>query len=171
MKTYFVFGDNTDETLASELKGYPVAGSDTSYRLTNKPLNNYSVTVRKYGYTPVDGAEGAYSTRNKTADKLLADVNSGLLKAVNLEVTMKLQHKNDKGGWVDFQYDVDGKFGEGTEQTFTTENGYFTFPNGLLEGEYRIIELKKMRLPDMSCCIMMQPMPATLRWKEAARKW
>lgn len=136
-ETYFVFGDNTEETLASGLKGYPVAGSDTNYRLTNKPLNNYSVTVRKYGYTPVDGA---YSTLNKTADELLADVNSGLLKAVNLEVTMKLQHKNDEGAWVDFQYDVDDGFGEGTEQTFTTENGYFTFPNGLLEGEYRIIE-------------------------------
>ena len=142
-KTYFVFDDNTDETLASELKGYPVAGDNTSYRLTNKPLNNYSVTVRKYGYTPVDGAKGEYSTRKKTADELLKDVNSGLLNAVNLEVTMKLQHKNDKGGWVDFQYDVNGGFGEGTEQTFTTENGYFTFPNGLLEGEYRIIELTK----------------------------
>ena len=139
-ETYFVFGDDTEETLASELKGYPEVGRGTSYRLTNKPLNNYSVTVRKYGYTPVDGAEGEYSTRNKTADELLTDVNSGLLKAVNLEVTMKLQHKNDKGEWVDFQYDVDGGFGEGTEQTFTTENGYFTFPNGLLEGEYRIIE-------------------------------
>ena len=56
-ETYFVFGDDTEETLASGLKGYPVAGSGTSYRLTNKPLNNYSVTVRKYGYTPVDGAE------------------------------------------------------------------------------------------------------------------
>ncbi len=139
--TYFVPGKDTSAPLASDKKDYPEVGDDASYRLTNEEMNNYSVTVRKYGYTPVDGAEGEYTTVGKTADQLLADMNSGALSATRLEVTMKLQRKNDKGSYQDFKYDNGaGGFDWGT-QTFTTTNGYFTFPNGLLEGDYRIIEV------------------------------
>ena len=140
--TYFVPGKDTNAPLASDKKDYPEAGGDTSYRLTNAEMNNYSVTVRKYGYTPVDGQEGEYTTVGKTSDQLLADMHSGALSATRLEVTMKLQRKNDNGVWQDFKYDNgNGGFAENQTQTFTTTNGYFTFPNGLLEGEYRIIEM------------------------------
>lgn len=135
-ETYFVSPDDTDAPLASTMVGYPDKDSEESYRLTDKAQDGASVTVYKYGYTPVDGGEN--STLNKTADELMAAVQAGSLDAKPLQATMYLQRKDSAdGNYKNFNYKT---FSEGYEEFPTAADGHFTFPNGLPAGDYRIIE-------------------------------
>ena len=129
-ETYFVSEAGGDAPLASSLTGYPEEGK--SYRLTNEPLDYYSVTVQKFGYTPDE------STLNKTSAELDGMRAHGSLSAVPLSVTMRLQRKVGNN----WEY-CDPNTSKSTTidgAEFTTTGGQFTFPNGLMEGSYRIIE-------------------------------
>lgn len=103
------------------------------YRMVNWPVDNFAVTVNKYGYTY--NAQTQDMTSQQLDDYFLASV--GRTPLANVE--MKLQRYTDGIGWQDFAYpNYAGK----EDVTFTTdENGHFSFPKGLNIGRYRIIEV------------------------------
>lgn len=106
-------------------------------RLVNWPVDNFAVTVTKYGYTvkpanmdmnaeALDSyyAAGAYTDRVPLAN-----------------VTMLLQRWNGTK-WEPSSYADYSDSGVVTDGRFTTGNdGYFAFPKGLNVGRYRIVEL------------------------------
>lgn len=95
------------------------------YRIVNWPVDNFAVTVNKYGYT-VD--ENNLNMTSSELDEYYLNKEG----RVPLQVTFKLQrYVNEQ--WTDYSYD-------GTNTTFITTNGYFAFPNGLAVGRYRLIE-------------------------------
>lgn len=101
------------------------------YRIVDWPVDNFAVTVNKYGYTVNDqnlGMDG-----DALNDYYIA--NSG---REPLEVTMKLQRWSNNA-WVDYAYPTADKSKPATAE-FTTTGGSFSFPNGLGMGRYRIIE-------------------------------
>lgn len=144
---YYVKGAETKEDLA-ETQGndwalYPTketgSGAYTlldevtgakQYRIVNWPVDNFAVTINKYGYTANE------QTMNKTSQEL-DEYFMGKSGRTPLEVTMKIQRYNGTE-WEDYLYpNYEGKT---PTSTFTTENGTFSFPRGLKVGSYRIIE-------------------------------
>ena len=144
---YYVKGAETKEDLA-ETQGndwalYPTketgSGAYTllpevtgakQYRIVNWPVDNFAVTINKYGYTANE------QTMNKTSQEL-DEYFMGKSGRTPLEVTMKIQRYNGTE-WEDYLYpNYEGKT---PTSTFTTENGTFSFPQGLKVGSYRIIE-------------------------------
>lgn len=143
---FYVKGADTDEPLANTISGsdwplyatqekkdgtYEVVKNGEQYRLVNWPVNNFAVTVTKYGYPVTDDTLG--KTSQKLDEYYLTHTGR-----VPLRVTMKLQRYSPTQGWSDCVFD------DSSTTTFTTnDNGYFAFPNGLGVGRYRIIETTK----------------------------
>lgn len=118
----------TSEGVYTPIEG--VAGKQ--YRIVNWPVDNFAVTVTKYGYT----------YNEQTKDKTSQELDEYFLSAggrTPIEVEMKLQRYTDGIGWQDYAYP---NYGEQSTYTFTTTNGSFSFPKGLNVGRYRIIETK-----------------------------
>ena len=105
-----------------------VTESTGQYRIVNWPVDNFSVTVRKYGYAVNEQTVGMTSTQ---LDEYFLTARG----RTPLEVTMKLQRYSG-GAWKDYAYPSYSK----STATFTTTGGYFAFPKGLGIGRYRIIE-------------------------------
>lgn len=115
---------------------------DNQYRLVDYPIHNKMVRVRKYGYEPTT------DTLNKTSEALDALVKNGTdISRENLGgVKMRLWHKNASGTWELYNYPIGvNDFKEtiyNTSAEFTINSqGYFVFPDGLPDGEYRIDEI------------------------------
>ena len=115
-----------------------IDGNGQKYRLVNYPQDNFAVTLHKYGYTPVAGADG---TVNKTSEELDEYFAAGKGERKPLEVTMQLQRKNEEGKWVNYDYDKLTWANSEDAARFTTEDGTFEFPSGLMVGDYRILEV------------------------------
>ena len=108
--------------------------STAQLRIMNYPMKNVSVEVRKVGYVPTSGENG---TLGKSAQEIALG-NYGALPLNG--ITMKLQHWNTKDKkWEDWDYDQDKP---GTKTFTTKEQGEFLFPNGLPNGDYRIVEME-----------------------------
>ena len=105
-----------------------VTGATGQYRIINWPVDHFSVTVRKYGYTANEQTLGMTSEQ---LDEYFLTTRG----RAPLEVTMKLQ-RYANGAWLDYAYPGYS----GPTATFTTTDGYFAFPRGLGIGRYRIIE-------------------------------
>ena len=105
-----------------------VTGATGQYRIINWPVDHFSVTVRKYGYTANEQTLGMTSEQ---LDEYFLTTRG----RAPLEVTMKLQ-RYANGAWRDYAYPSYS----GPTATFTTTDGYFAFPRGLGIGRYRIIE-------------------------------
>lgn len=157
---YYVKEDNTDKPLADTIQpddwpcyptrenaagGYdpithvPDAAVSDQYRLVNMPIDNFAVTVTKYGYEVTDD-----TLLNQTAAQLdeYFALSDNANKRTPLQVTMQLQRYNGTTGkWQDWAAARD-EDGDATS-TFTTDaNGYYAFPNGLGVGRYRLVETK-----------------------------
>ena len=125
---------------ANDVDGKPiksiadVEGVDDRYRLVNWPTDNFAVTVRKYGYQPVE------ETLKMTSRELDSYFESNPGRVALSDVGMKLQRYDSKQKqWRDYNYNS-LTFEENA--SFTTNSaGSFSFPNGLNIGWYRIIEL------------------------------
>lgn len=114
-----------------------------SYRLVDLPMDNYGVTVNKYGYTP---GEETLNLTSQELDQILGGDSRNRTTLSGVEMRLERYVENSTGGeWTAWDYvnqkpyqkDGDGK------DTFTTnEGGFFTFPGGLDIGEYRLIETK-----------------------------
>ena len=115
-----------------------IDGNGQKYRLVNYPQDNFAVTLHKYGYTPVAGEDG---TVNKTSEELDEYFAAGKGERKPLEVTMQLQRKNEEGKWVNYDYDKLTWANSEDAARFTTEDGTFEFPSGLMVGDYRILEV------------------------------
>lgn len=115
-----------------------VPGNGQKYRLVNYPQDNFAVTLHKYGYTPVAGEDG---TVDKTSEELDEYFAAGKGERKPLEVTMQLQRKNEEGKWVNYDYDKLTWANSENTARFTTEDGTFEFPRGLMVGDYRILEV------------------------------
>lgn len=110
--------------------------SQGQYRLVNWPVDNFAVTVTKYGYEPVEGAN-----MGKTSEELDAYYSRGVQddRVPLANVTMRLERLVD-GEWKTYAYSTYD--GPKTDGLFTTDtNGYFAFPRGLDIGQYRIVEV------------------------------
>lgn len=145
---YYVKTDDQDITLAEDQDDwgfYPTKEEDegnfalvdvdgmdeVQYRLVNWPVDNFAVTVTKYGYEVTDQNLGLNAA--ELDDYFLKQTGRGTLSGAQF----KLQRYSTTNGWVDYSYSANN------ETTFTTdENGYFAFPNGLGVGRYRLIEIK-----------------------------
>lgn len=144
---FYVKGDNSAEKLTDTLSPdawpcYPtreqtngsyekVPGVDgEQYRIVDWPVDNFAVTVYKFGYTVNS------DNTNMTAAQLDEYYQNHTGRVPLNGVTMKLQrYDSATAKWADYTYPG------GTAATFkTNENGYFVFPNGLRVGRYRIIE-------------------------------
>lgn len=134
---------------ANHEDGTPVEGIDNNTEkqmLVNWPVNNYAVTVNKYGYEPND------STLNKAAegegglDEFFITGSAGGERTPLAGVTMRLQRNNGTAAapsWVDYDYkDMHAAAAPADAQFTTDKNGSFSFPNGLIRGQYRIIEVQ-----------------------------
>ena len=114
--------------------------------LVNWPVNNYAVTINKYGYEP------NASTLNKAAegedglDEFFITGSAGGVRTPLAGVTMRLQRNNGTASapsWVDYNYtDMHAAAAQSEAEFTTNENGSFSFPNGLIRGQYRIIEVQ-----------------------------
>lgn len=129
--------------------GTPVEGFDNNTEkqmLVNWPVNNYAVTINKYGYEPNE------STLNKAAegedglDEFFITGSAGGVRTPLEGVTMRLQRNNGtvaEPSWVDYNYtDMRAATAQSEAEFTTNENGSFSFPNGLIRGQYRIIEVQ-----------------------------
>lgn len=127
---------------AVDADGNRLTQDDTQYRLVNLPIDNFAVTVTKYGYTVHEEniPFGIQSNLNMTAEQLDAYYDAGTNgdDRVPLQVTMRIQRYNGTSKtWADYVY----THADGTESaTFTTTDGWYAFPNGLPVGRYRLIE-------------------------------
>lgn len=122
--------DDKTYTLIEDL---PDTVDQEQYRIVNWPVDNFAVTVDKYGYTYDD------KTRGKTAAELDEYYLNASGRVPLANVTMKLQRYYNDTGWMDYNYHNEAGVQE--KATFTTDaNGHFAFPKGLLVGRYRIIE-------------------------------
>lgn len=120
----------TKETGSGEYTLLPEVTGAKQYRIVNWPVDNFAVTINKYGYTANE------QTMNKTSQEL-DEYFMGKSGRTPLEVTMKIQRYNGTE-WEEYLYpNYEGKT---PTSTFTTENGTFSFPQGLKVGSYRIIE-------------------------------
>lgn len=120
----------TEETGSGEYTLLPEVTGAKQYRIVNWPVDNFAVTINKYGYTANE------QTMNKTSQEL-DEYFMGKSGRTPLEVTMKIQRYNG-AEWEDYLYpNYEGKT---PTATFTTVNGTFSFPQGLKVGSYRIIE-------------------------------
>lgn len=120
----------TEETGSGEYTLLPEVTGAKQYRIVNWPVDNFAVTINKYGYTANE------QTMNKTSQEL-DEYFMGKSGRTPLEVTMKIQRYNGTK-WEDYLYP--NYEGTNPTATFTTENGTFSFPQGLKVGSYRIIE-------------------------------
>ena len=114
----------------------PEGASQGQYRLVNWPVDNFAVTVRKYGYEPAENGN-----TGMTSEELDAYYSTGMHNdRVPLgNVTMRLERMID-GCWETYAYNTYD--GPKTDGLFTTDrNGYFAFPRGLDIGQYRIVEV------------------------------
>lgn len=114
----------------------PEDASQKQYRLVNWPVDNFAVTVTKYGYEPVEGAN-----TGMTSEELDAYYSRGVQddRVPLANVTMRLERLVD-GKWTTYAYSTYD--GPKTNGLFTTDvNGYFAFPRGLDIGQYRIVEV------------------------------
>ena len=111
-----------------------VVNGTTQYRLVNLPIDNFAVTVTKYGYTVHD------DNLNMTSAQLDAYYDEGINgdDRVPLQVTMKLQRYN--GTTEEWEDHVFTHADDTKSATFTTTGGWYAFPNGLPVGRYRLIE-------------------------------
>lgn len=127
---------------AVDADGNRLTQDDTQYRLVNLPIDNFAVTVSKYGYTvhEEDIPSGIQSNLNMTAAQLDAYYDAGTNgdDRVPLQVTMRIQRYNGTSKtWADYVY----THADGSESaTFTTTDGWYAFPNGVPVGRYRLIE-------------------------------
>lgn len=120
----------TEETGSGAYTPLPEVTGAKQYRIVNWPVDNFAVTINKYGYTANE------QTMNKTSQEL-DEYFMGKSGRTPLEVTMKIQRYNGTE-WEEYLYpNYEGKT---PTSTFTTENGTFSFPQGLKVGSYRIIE-------------------------------
>lgn len=114
----------------------PEGASQQQYRLVNWPVDNFAVTVTKYGYEPVEGAN-----LGMTSEELDAYYSRGVQddRVPLANVTMRLERLVD-GKWTTYAYSTYD--GPKTDGLFKTDgNGYFAFPRGLDIGQYRIVEV------------------------------
>ena len=120
----------TKETGSGEYTLLPEVTGAKQYRIVNWPVDNFAVTINKYGYTANE------QTMKKTSQEL-DEYFMGKSGRTPLEVTMQIQRYNGTE-WEEYLYpNYEGKT---PASTFTTENGTFSFPQGLKVGYYRIIE-------------------------------
>lgn len=118
------------------ISGAPEGVSHEQYRLVNWSVDNFAVTVRKYGYEPAEN-----KNTGMTSEELDSYYSTGVHKdRVPLEnVTMRLERMID-GRWETYAYSTyDGLKTDGLFKT--DRNGYFAFPRGLDTGQYRIVEV------------------------------
>lgn len=145
---YYVKNAEGEEALAEEQTGwalYPTTETNpgefalvdglegtSQYRIVNWSVDNFAVTVKKYGYEINAQNLGMNS-------EALNEYYLGINGRTPLSVTMKLQRYDSNAGWVDYSYPTyDGT----AAATFTTDaDGYFAFPQGLAVGRYRILEI------------------------------
>lgn len=125
-----------------------VAGATDQYRIINWPVDHFSVTVRKYGYTANEQTLGMTSEQ---LDEYFLTTRG----RAPLEVTMKLQ-RYANGAWLDYVYPGYS----GPTATFTTTDGYFAFPRGLGIGRYRIT--KPVLTAVMKTSLTAHPLRATI---------
>ena len=148
--TYYI-GDGS-ATVTTSLEGTlgtigNIPNKEEKVRLVNLPVDNYAVTVSKYGYTPDK------NTFSKTEEELDSHFEKNGGRTPLTGVTMRLQKKEvlqTKGEngeatteekWQDYDYQKLEFTEKSSDAVFTTKTGgSYSFPNGLVSGEYRIIE-------------------------------
>lgn len=120
-----------------------IEGNGKQYRLVNEPQDNFAVTLQKYGYTPKKGIdpEGTDGTLNKTSQELDTYFAAAQDQRTPLKITMRLQRKTADGKWQNYDYEKLGWADAPSDAEFATENGIFSFPKGLMVGDYRIQEV------------------------------
>lgn len=162
---FYVKSDNpNDSKLSQELEpgeftlypadetGKPISFGDVAdkpedavvgqYRFVNWPIDNYAVTVHKYGYEVSDA-----TLKLKDEDQLQEHFNSGAddSRIALPNVKMKIQYfDTSQNKWIDSipGYDVNSDVYEDGEFVFKTDqSGQYTFEKGLNIGYYRIIEV------------------------------
>ena len=111
--------------------------ANTGKKILNVLRQNYPVVINYYGYQPIDPTK---RNNNLLLDSGLTDQDldarreDGSLQTVNLNTTFRLQRKSDSGTtWADYQFN-------GNAAQFKTQNGSFSFPSGLPQGEYRLVQ-------------------------------
>ncbi len=120
-----------------------IEGNGKQYRLVNEPQDNFAVTLQKYGYMPKKGIdpEGTDGTLNKTSQELDTYFAAAQDQRTPLKITMRLQRKTADGKWQNYDYEKLGWANAPSDAEFATENGIFSFPKGLMVGDYRIQEV------------------------------
>lgn len=122
------------------------ASNENKVRLVNRPVDNYAVTISKYGYEPENGVN-----TEKTAEELDGYFEKNYAGRQPLAgVTMTLERLDtgdpditEDDTWEAYDYVNLCYLGEkeGGKATFTTQtSGSYSFPNGLVSGQYRVIE-------------------------------
>ena len=127
--------DEQGKKLEVNLSGAGLELAEGQYRLINMPVDNFAVTVTKYGYTVTA------DTLNKTAQELndYYAAHSDKDDRELLNVTLQLERYNGTTEeWAPYNYPVP----EGTTPTneLKVEDGYAAFPRGLGVGRYRLVE-------------------------------
>lgn len=122
--------------------GKPADAVEGQYRFVNWPIDNYAVTVHKYGY------EVSKDTLDKDEDQLQEHFNSGAddSRIALPNVEMKIQYfDTSQNKWIDSipGYDANSEeYNDKGEFVFETDqSGQYTFKKGLNIGYYRIIEI------------------------------
>ena len=129
--------------------GTPVEGLDNTTEkqmLVNWPVNNYAVTVNKYGYEPNEYTLNKAAEGEHGLDEFFTTGSAGGVRTPLAGVTMRLQRNNgtaSEPSWTDYNYtDMHAAATEAEAEFVTGENGSFSFPKGLIRGQYRIIEVQ-----------------------------
>lgn len=133
---------NENGTSISVGSGKPADAVDGQYRFVNWPIDNFAVTVHKYGY------EVSKDTLDKDEDQLQEHFNSGAddSRIALPNVEMKIQYfDTSQNNWIDSipGYDSNSdEYNDKGEFVFETDqSGQYTFKKGLNIGYYRIIEI------------------------------
>ena len=145
---YFIEeGDNPKLSDDEEVTaGIYWASNENKVRLVNRPVDNYAVTISKYGYEPKNGVNtemtaeelDGYFEKNYAGRQPLAGVTMTLQR---LDTGDPSTDEDDT--WKEYDYINLCYLGEkeGGKATFPTQNsGSYSFPNGLVSGQYRVIE-------------------------------